>query len=202
MAKRASDGFSVSLVPIEALTAYEQNARTHDADQVEQIADSIRQFGFTVPLIADLDDGGLIAAGHGRLMAVKLMAEAGEGIRYPNGKLIPEGVVPVIDCASWSDEQRRAYTLADNKIAANSGWDEKLLRVELKFLADEEFDLGVTGFSDTELGKLTVDPSSFGPGTEGDQGQLDKLTPQLCTCPHCGEDFDVRKHKKKGQPKG
>jgi len=145
-------GVTVALVRLTDLAHYERNARTHPQDQIEEIKASIRAFGFTNPILADLDDGGVIAAGHGRHMAVEQMYEVGEDVRLPNGKVLPTGHVPVIDCSAWTDAQRRAYTLADNKIAANSGWDDDLLRIEigdLLDLADEE--APVLGFTDKEL---------------------------------------------------
>jgi len=143
---------TVALIKLTDLALYERNARTHLQDQIEEIKASIRAFGFTNPILADLDDGGVIAAGHGRHMAVEQMYEAEEDVRLPNGKALPAGYVPVIDCSVWSDAQRRAYTLADNKIAANSGWDDDLLKIEigdLLDLADEE--APVLGFSEKEL---------------------------------------------------
>jgi len=90
------------------LALYERNARTHPQDQIEEIKASIRAFGFTNPILADLEDGGVIAAGHGRHMAVEQMYDADEEVRLPNGKALPAGCVPVIDCSAWSEAQRRA----------------------------------------------------------------------------------------------
>jgi len=195
--KAPSADVSVTLVSVDDLMPFAGNARTHDDKQVAQIVDSIRQFGFTNPIVADMDDGGVIAAGHGRLMAVKLMLAAKEKIKLPNGKPLPVGMLPVMNCSGWSEDQRRAYTLADNKIAENSGWDDELLKAELVFLHDEDFTPGLMGFSDDEFDKLTLDPSAFKPGKKSDQGKLDTLTPQPVTCPGCGEHFDARQHVKK-----
>ena len=145
-------GVAVALVRLTDLAPYDRNARTHPQDQIEEIKASIRAFGFTSPILADLDDGGVIAAGHGRHMALEQMLEAEEEIRLPNGKVLPAGYVPVIDCSAWTEAQRRAYTLADNKIAANSGWDDELLKIEIGDLLDlADEDAPVLGFSDKEL---------------------------------------------------
>src|SRR5690606_27762900 len=114
--------------------------------QVAQIVASIREFGFTQPILADLDDDGMIVAGHGRRLAVLELIAADEPIKLPNGRLLPKGMVPVIDCAGWTEKQRRAYTLADNQLALTSGWDDELLALEISFLSDEGFDLALTGF--------------------------------------------------------
>lgn len=145
-------GVSVALIALEDLAPYERNARTHPQSQIDEIKLSIRKFGFTNPILADLDDGGIIAAGHGRQMAVEQMLEAGEKIKLPNGQALPDGYLPVIDCSGWDETQRRAYTLADNKIAENSGWDEELLKIEIGELLELGTDAApVIGFSDDEL---------------------------------------------------
>lgn len=126
--------------PVGRLKAYERNARTHSDDQVAKIARSIERFGFTSPILAGED--GTIIAGHGRLMAAKLL-----GIE----------VVPVIVASGWSDDERRAYVLADNQLALEAGWDEELLRLELGDLRSAEFDLSLTGFdADAIAGILDV----------------------------------------------
>jgi DNA modification methylase len=120
--------------PTAALVPYARNARTHSAEQVSQIAGSMREFGWTYPVLIDEDDG--IIAGHGRILAASKL------------KMIE---VPVIVARGWSDAKKRAYILADNKIALNSGWDEGLLRVELSELQGDGFDLSLIGFSSLEL---------------------------------------------------
>lgn len=122
----------------EALKPYAGNARTHSAEQVAQIARSIEEFGWTNPILVD-GDGGVIA-GHGRLMAAKEM-----GIEN----------VPTITVAGLTDAQRRALVIADNKLALNAGWDERVLAAELAELATADFDLSLLGFSDLELHGLT-----------------------------------------------
>src|SRR6202049_1963166 len=120
--------------PIEKLIPYARNPRTHSDAQVAQIAASIAEFGFVNPVLVDSDAG--ILAGHGRLLGAQAL------------KLRE---VPVIVLDHLNPAQRRAYLIADNKLAELAGWDDDLLRLELKDLQLEEFDLGVIGFSDEEL---------------------------------------------------
>lgn len=156
MAAAEKIDLSIALIAIDDLAPYERNARTHPQSQIDEIKLSIRKFGFTNPILADLDDGGVIAAGHGRQMAVEQMLEAGEKIKLPNGQALPDGYLPVIDCSGWDETQRRAYTLADNKIAENSGWNEELLRIEIGELLELGADAApVIGFSDEELAGFT-----------------------------------------------
>lgn len=124
--------------PVSALKPYEKNARTHSAEQVEQLTRSIREFGFTNPLLIDETDR--IIAGHGRLQAALALGMS---------------EVPVIILTGLSEAQRRALILADNKIALNSGWDLKLLTEELADLKLEGYDLTLTGFSLEEIDGMT-----------------------------------------------
>lgn len=136
---------------IKDLTPYARNSRTHSDEQVSQIAASIREFGFTAPVLyAD----GTVIAGHGRLMAAQRLQAAGHRIALPSGEVLPAGEVPAIDCTGWSDAQKRAYVIADNKLALNAGWDDEMLRLELGELKDEGFDLDLTGFDAGELAAL------------------------------------------------
>jgi len=144
----------VSFRPIEALIPYVRNARTHSAAQVAQIAASITEFGFTNPILADTNG---IVAGHGRLMAARQLLDAGLALRLPSGEQITAGHVPVLDCTGWSDAQRRAYIIADNKLALNAGWDFDMLRIEIAELSGLGFDETLTGFSKDELAQLTLD---------------------------------------------
>ncbi|MCO6052328.1 site-specific DNA-methyltransferase [Mesorhizobium sp. RP14(2022)] len=124
---------------VASLIPYARNARTHSAQQVAQIAASITQWGWTVPVL--IDEGGAIIAGHGRVLAARSLG-------------ITE--VPVMVASGWSAEQKRAYLLADNQLALNAGWDEELLRLELGELATSDFDLSLVGFSDAELARLQL----------------------------------------------
>ena len=119
---------------IADLIPYARNARTHSDEQVAQIAASIKEFGWTNPILVDGDNG--IIAGHGRLAAARKLGNT---------------EVPVIELTGLSEAQKQAYILADNKLALNAGWDIDLLAEELKELKDLNFDLELTGFSDKEL---------------------------------------------------
>lgn len=141
----------IELRPIESLVAYARNARTHSPEQVSQIKASLIEFGWTNCVLAD--DMGIVA-GHGRVMAATELYRHGKQVRFPNGAPIPVGMVPVVDCTGWSPAQRRAYVIADNKLALNAGWDDELLRLELADLQAESFDLDLLGFSQDELGDL------------------------------------------------
>lgn len=170
MSQAIEDGaLTVRIVPLSELSPNPRNARLHPADQVDQIAASMREFGFTNPILADLDDGGIIVAGHGRrLAALKLMA-ADELLKLPSGRILPKGAVPVIDCSGWTEAQRRAYTLADNRLAETSEWDNDLLSLELVFLKDEGFEFELTGFDAKDLDKLL---GIEAPGDEKATGSL------------------------------
>ena len=157
------------------LVPYDRNSRTHAAWQIAQIAASIEEFGFVNPIL--LGGDGVIVAGHGRLAAAQ--------------QLDLESV-PVIRLAHLSPAQQRALVIADNKIAENAGWDEEMLRIEMFDLNSEGFDLKFTGFDDAEISALMTEPD-FAPGTEEDQGRLDKQT--RVSCPQCGEIFDPVEHK-------
>lgn len=159
---------------ISELTKYERNSRTHSAAQIEQIKNSIKEFGFTNPIL--IDEHGLIIAGHGRLEAAKeLSMEA----------------VPTITLHGLSDAQKKAYVIADNKLALNAGWDDAMLESELRILQEVDYDLSLIGFDDAEL-DVIFNGVNFEPGTEAEQGKLDELAPQIVECPHCGESFNAR----------
>jgi ParB-like chromosome segregation protein Spo0J len=124
------------------LIPYARNTRTHSEAQVAQIAGSIREFGFTNPVLIDNENG--IIAGHGRVMAAQKLGLA---------------KVPCIRLGHLTDTQRRAYIIADNKLALNAGWDEEMLALELGELGDLDFDLSLIGFDESELGELMADPA-------------------------------------------
>lgn len=150
----------IRLKPIESMLAYSRNSRTHSKVQVEQIKRSLLEFGWTNPILAD--DMGTVA-GHGRTMAAQELYKAGEQIKFPNGVPIPIGMVPVVDCTGWSDEQRRAYIIADNQLALNADWDTELLSLELKDLNAIGYDLDVIGFDEKELDALLAEPELLPP---------------------------------------
>jgi ParB-like chromosome segregation protein Spo0J len=159
--------------PIKRLVPYERNARTHSPEQLAQIAASIQEFGFTNPILVDGKDG--IIAGHGRLAAAKDLG-------------LTE--VPVVVLDHLTPDQKRAYVLADNKLALNAGWDLSLLQAEISELGDMDFDLELLGFDEEELKGLLTEPD-FGPATEEDQSRLDEKNREEidCICPSCGHEF-------------
>jgi hypothetical protein len=129
------------------LIPYARNARTHSPEQVSQVAASIKEFGWTNPVLID-EDGGIIA-GHGRVKAAEKLG-------------LDE--VPTITLAGLSEAQKRAYVLADNKLALNAGWDEEMLAVELADLKELDFDLELTGFTEDEFASLAGDDGAgYGP---------------------------------------
>jgi DNA modification methylase len=137
MTRLESDVEKIEQVSIELLIPYANNARTHSDAQVAQIAASIREFGFTNPVLTS--DDNTIIAGHGRVMAARKL-----GLTQ----------VPVIRLSHLSETQRKAYILADNKLALNAGWDDNLLSIELADLKDLGFDTDLTGFSADEIAAL------------------------------------------------
>jgi hypothetical protein len=121
----------IDQTPIEELVPYDNNPRTHSAVQIERLVNSLKEFGFTNPILVD-DDCNVIA-GHGRLEAAKIV-----GLK----------TVPTITLSHLSEDQRRAYVIADNQLALNSGWDDDLLQSELQALGDAGFDLSLLGWGD------------------------------------------------------
>ena len=156
--------------PVDRLVPSARNARTHSTEQVAQIAASIREFGWTNPVLADPVDNDVIA-GHGRLLAAHVLGMT---------------EVPVIPLTGLSDAKKRALRLADNKLALNAGWDEALLRVEMADLRDLAFDLSLTGFAPPELAAFLDEPK-FAPVPESEQGRLDEK--KKVACPNCGHEF-------------
>lgn len=128
---------TIEQVSIEKLIPYARNSRTHSDAQVAQIAASIKEFGFVNPVLIDESDG--LIAGHGRVMAARKLG-------------IDE--VPCIRLSHLNENQKRAYIIADNKLALNAGWDDEMLALEISDLQDAGFDLELTGFSDEEIEKL------------------------------------------------
>jgi DNA modification methylase len=137
----------IEIWPIERLIPYARNPRTHSPEQVTQIAASIAEFGFVNPVLVATDDG--IIAGHGRMLGAQQLK-------------LKE--IPVIVLDHLTPAQRKAYLLADNKLAELAGWDEDLLRAELRELELADFDLEVIGFSDEELRDLLSEPAEVSPG--------------------------------------
>jgi ParB-like chromosome segregation protein Spo0J len=152
----------------DSLVPYARNPRTHSQKQIAQIAASIREFGFTNPILIDSNQG--IIAGHGRLAAAKKL-----GLEK----------IPCIDLSHLSEDQKRAYIIADNKLALNGGWDEDLLRMELMDLKELGIDLELIGFDAMELADIMLgEDVEF---KEYDESAADDV--QLLTCPKCGRTF-------------
>ena len=125
---------------IDDVVPYDSNPREHAPEQIEQVANSIKEFGWTMPIL--IDENNEIIAGHGRLLAGKSL-----GIKE----------VPCIVAKGWSDEKKKAYCIADNKLTENSTWSKDFLKLNFEFLIDNEFDLGLTGFSNEEIAKIVPD---------------------------------------------
>ena len=161
--------------PVDKLIPYARNARTHSPEQVAQIAASIREFKFTNPVLID-KDGGIIA-GHGRVIAARQL-----GMQ----------TVPVLVLDHLTETQKRAYIIADNRLAELAGWDIELLSLEIEDLRLEDFDIDLTGFDAEELEALFDEDS----GLSNDAP--DSRTKEINTddyhmgnqCPRCGFEFD------------
>lgn len=165
----------VEQISVERLIPYARNSRTHSDAQVAQIAASIREFGFTNPILIDADGG--IIAGHGRVMAARKLGLAD---------------VPCIRLAHLSEAQRRAYIIADNKLALNAGWDEQMLALEFNELGDLGFDLELTGFDSNELDELLADLDGEGDGAT-DADAVPEARPNPISKP--GDVWQLGKHR-------
>ena len=140
----------LQLVPLDKLVPYQNNARTHSPEQINKLRSSLREFGFINPVIIDRNYG--IIAGHGRAIAARE-----EGIKE----------VPCVFADHLTEAQKKAYIIADNRMALDAGWDEALLRVEIEALQADAFDLALTGFDEKELSKL------FDDGKEAEDDDFD-----------------------------
>ena len=157
-----SESMAVQSMAVMRLKPYGANARKHSRKQIRQIAESIRRFGFTNPVLISDDDE--IIAGHGRVEAAKLLGM---------------GNVPTLRLSHLDATQRRAYVLADNKLAANAGWDRELLAIELQALVDLDFEVEITGFSLAEVDELVNEsrkPAAGGRGKDGCEDEIPALT--------------------------
>jgi len=150
---------------VSDLVPYARNSRTHSPEQVAQIAASIREWGWTMPILID-ETGGIIA-GHGRVMAAQKL-----GIED----------VPCMTAIGWSEAKRRAYVIADNKLALNAGWDDEMLRVEFGELRDMGFDLELTGFSIDELQGFEMADEDL-PGQGANEGSTASLADKFGIAP-------------------
>jgi len=148
----------------EDLIPYARNSRTHNESQITQLAASIREFGFTNPILLDGKNG--IIAGHGRVMAAQKLGET---------------KVPTIELSHLTDHQKRAYIIADNKLALNSGLDNELLALEMDDLKDAGYDITLTGF---DFDEVNIE--------EEEEAKPKDDTPKILMCPHCGNEFDAK----------
>lgn len=163
---------------VDSLIPYARNARTHSPEQVAKIAGSIKEFGFLNPVIIS-SDGGIIA-GHGRVMAAQKL-----GIKK----------VPCVEESHLTETQKRAYILADNKIALDAGWDDEMLKVEFIELLDDKFDVSLTGFDTNDIEYYskkneTLESIDFDELSSMDT-KKDTKEPKIAICPECGHRFEV-----------
>lgn len=165
----------MELVPTDKLIPYVNNARTHSAEQVNKLRASLREFGFINPVIVDKDLN--VIAGHGRILAAK-------------EEKIPE--VPCVYVDYLTEAQKKAYILADNRMAMDAGWDEELLRVEIEALQAEAFDVSLTGFDEKEISDLFKD--SDGTGAEDDDFDLSAALEQAAFVEQ-GDVWTVGRHR-------
>ncbi|MES0022086.1 MULTISPECIES: DNA methyltransferase [unclassified Mesorhizobium] len=144
----------ITTVSMDALTPYRNNARTHSKKQIRQIADSIEKFGFTNPVL--VDEKNNVLAGHGRLSAARLLGWK---------------EVPTLSITHLNEAQKRAYIVADNRIAEKAGWDKQILAIELQALVDLDFDVSLTGFDIPEVDLII---SEFSPNNQDDESEEDE----------------------------
>lgn len=182
----------IVLRPVKELKDAAQNSRVHSDEQISQIASSIEEFGWTIPVL--VDEEGTLIAGHARVQAAHKLG-------------LTE--VPVMVADGWSDAKKEAYQIADNRLAENSEWDMTILNDQMKRLASEAFDLDLLGFDleDFDLGGAfnpTLDPTTTGKSVS--DGDVDKAKDSIekrfadgeraetyeVVCPHCGETFEVQ----------
>ena len=170
---------AVEPMAVACLRPYAGNARTHSRKQIRQIADSIRRFGFTNPVLISDDDE--IIAGHGRVEAAKLLG-------------MPS--VPTLRLSHLDAAQRRAYVLADNKLALNAGWDHELLAIELQGLIDLEFDVEITGFSLAEVDLLFDEVREASPNPEpGGENEIPPIMDPVSAITRRGDLWLLDRHR-------
>jgi hypothetical protein len=149
----------IESIKLDKLIPYARNSRTHSDQQIAQVAASIREFSFTNPVLIDAEDG--IIAGHGRVMAARKLGLA---------------EVPCIRLGHLTETQKRAYIIADNKLALNSGWDEEMLGLELADLREADFDLDLVGFDGEEIGQFDVEEVAMPTLADGDKQPFQQKT--------------------------
>lgn len=160
----------LELIAIDKLIPYANNARTHSDDQIKKIQASLREFGFVNPVLIDKDYG--IIAGHGRVEAAKR-----EGMTE----------VPCVWVEHLTEVQKKAYILADNRLAEDAGWDMGILKVELEGLQDIDFDISIAGFDDDEIKGIMGEHEAIDLDDYSDRD----APKTLCHCPKCGFEFEV-----------
>lgn len=160
-------------VSIDKLIPYARNSRTHSDEQVAQIAASIKEFGFTNPILID-KEGGIIA-GHGRVSAARKLSLA---------------TIPCIRLGHLTETQRKAYIIADNKLALNAGWDNELLTLELDELLADGFAIEILGFNPAEIQNIADQPD-FEPESSTKEIDPDDYL-MGHQCPKCGFEFDKK----------
>ena len=149
---------TLETIQIDALIPYARNSRTHSDAQVAQIAASIKEFGFTNPVL--IDAGGGIIAGHGRVLAARKLGLS---------------EVPCIRLEHLTEAQKRAYVITDNKLALNAGWDDEMLRIELEELGEAGFNLDITGFNLDEISKLFDSTGGISLDLEDNDEPIDEI---------------------------
>lgn len=164
-------------VPVEGLLEYAKNARTHSTEQVEQLAKSIKRWGFTNPVL--VDESNTLIAGHGRVMAAKSLGLA---------------TVPAVRITGLSDSERRALVLADNKLAMNAGWDWDILKDELATLSKEGFDMSITGFDEEEVQVFDSGGDQLFDSAFDEEHEYVKNAGKKkeVVCPHCKKKFKLK----------
>ena len=177
---------NIELKRVSDLNPYEKNSRVHSEEQIEQLVDSIKTWGWTIPIL--IDEENTVIAGHARL-------SAGQKLEYDE--------IPCIIAKGWTEQQKKAYVIADNKLAENSNWDMGIFYQELKSLTEEGFDLKLVGIDENFQLDFTNDytPSiNFGEVTEDDiykaqenQQQLgnQEVHTQTVYCPKCMHEFEI-----------
>jgi len=158
----------IEQIDIKRLTPYARNSRTHTDIQVSQIAASIKEFGFTNPVLIDEDND--IIAGHGRVLAAKKL-----GL----------DTVPCIRLSHLSETQQRAYVIADNQLALNAGWNFDMLSVEIDELNDNKYDISVIGFTTEQLAEIIGSPEE----PVNNELKADPKAKETCICPKCLFEF-------------
>ncbi len=196
----ANAAYQVRFKRVDELVPYARNSRTHSDAQVAQLAASMVEFGFVGAILAD--EKGIVA-GHGRVMAARTLYSAGKRLKAPNGALIPAGCVPWVDCTGWTDAQRKAFVIWDNRSAELAGWNNDLLRIEFDDLKALDFNLDLTGFDSGAIDTLFKTEAGSAPDADADPAIDEPEAPTIIQCPACQHQFSVLKEvdAKKGKRK-